>query len=265
MKKRLVLLLVLSLTVSLSACGSKETKEAEEQYETVKYEEVKNTDGDSLQDTKLTDYVPANSDEAYEEMVEPVQSENSITVSHNLILPEGLAFEGNMIYSIEPKDFKGNVQRYANIVDSRTGEKAYTEVEALAYAEIDLCDSNNNYDGSRERINTTVSMGSLDVEKDYHLEPGLYRFSTTLPVSHLALFADKSTQLLQQYFVSDEEPIEVSVRDGMYIHGNALTYEYIGILLDEVETDGVNIDPYTDIESYTVSHNIVSYNKIDRR
>ena len=260
MKKRIICLLALSLLVG---CGKQDTAKTEP-FEAVKAVEVANVYGDTLQDQKLTDVVYTEL-ETTEEVPEEEVSVNNVeeSVSLNLIVPEGLHIVNGLVESVDPTDFRNNARRYSEITDL-SGNKVFNSGEALAYAEVDFVLHNDNYDGSRPLITVSENEGFMIIENDYKLPKGVYQFATDLPYSHLTVYVDGTTDKVSEFMIDNEEdPLEYTIRDSMYVHGNNLYFTRTGDVYEPIV--GVAEPDMIDINEFTVSHNVVSYNKLYRR
>lgn len=266
MKRRIVLLLSLTLLTGCAKMNSSALP-TEPDYDYVAAVDVENTMADTIQSTKVSKYVPAPaassvSDEAIP--VEEVTEEVSENMVHTTVLPDGMHYEGHVIYTDDPKDFRKNALLYTKVLDL-SGNRVFSNAEALAYAEIDFVHADEKYDGSRPLRQVSVSTGNLDIENDYKLPAGVYQFTTDLPLSHITLYTDKMHTVFGQYYLTSdsEETLELEVREGTYAHGNSVTFTKVSDLPTQIN-NGITA-PQVNIEDYTVSHNVVSYNKINGR
>ena len=272
MKSKLGIVLLLSLL--LVSCKSKEEVKTPEvdPYTYPEYVDTKGQVGEIPVKLEEGKYIPYSTDDNLESIDEEEETisedgiENEETISsnvkHNTILPEGLEFRDNIIYTEDPLDFKGNVGRYAAIKDL-SGNRAYTDEEALAFAEIDYIRYTESYDGSNERITLSENSGKLSLGYDYVIPEGHYSITTSLPVSHLYVFINGATTFYDRLTLTDDdEGVTYDVREGMYLQGNDILFEKTG----DIEKENGNYYPSPDVdnpEAYTVSRNTISLNKLD--
>ena len=262
MKNKLV---ILCIALALTGCSnSKAASSVSEDVVLVEYVDTTGQLGEGAPDADPV--MIAHEEKQVDSVSADEVSENEIedTVSRNYILPEGLRYNGDLICPENPMDFKGNINRYLAVTDY-DGNPVYDKTEALTYAELDFVMNNDDYDGSRELLTISGNEGVLDIQNDYRIPSGRYKFTTNLPVSHLTMYIEGNPTEIQEVFLTSEEDgsYTTDIRDNIVVNGNLVNYTREGDIVEPLN-NGVAMPEGVDIRDYTVSHNIVKYKELDR-